>query len=133
MIQEFVDNFIANESKVREAFAAEFPGSYEAIVKVAVENVVDDATTYGQPDPRVIHCINDGDYQGTLLFLIPDNTYQPSNYWYVRVYYGSCSGCDTLEAIRDSGSYSETGSNQGQVDDLYTLALHVVQGLKVLD
>lgn len=46
--------------------------------------------------------IDDGDYQGTLLFLIPIDTYQPfaSDYLMTYVEYGSCSGCDTLQSIQ---------------------------------
>jgi hypothetical protein len=47
--------------------------------------------------------IDHGDYQGTLLFLIPLDTYQPSENEYLMTYagYGSCSGCDTLMSIQD--------------------------------
>lgn len=46
--------------------------------------------------------IDDGDYQGTFLFVIPFDTYQPSNYEYLMtsVCYGSCSGCDVLQNIQ---------------------------------
>lgn len=42
--------------------------------------------------------IDNGDYQGTLLYLIPFDRYQPSEYEYFMTYtgYGSCSGCDAL-------------------------------------
>lgn len=42
--------------------------------------------------------IDDGDYQGTLLFVIPFDTYQPEEREYLMTFvgYGSCSGCDTL-------------------------------------
>jgi len=43
------------------------------------------------------------------------------------VSYGSCSGCDTLEAIRD---YSGDTPTEKQLDEYMTLALHVVQGLR---
>ena len=46
--------------------------------------------------------INDGDYQGTLIYLIPFDTYQPSCGEYLMTYieYGSCSCCDTLQSIQ---------------------------------
>lgn len=49
-------------------------------------------------DAENITVVDDGDYQGTQLFLIPEDTYQPSEYQYLMTYvgYGSCSGCDTL-------------------------------------
>lgn len=98
--------------------------TYAEIVKVVIKAVHDG---YGTPDPEHIHEIDDGDYQGTLLYIIPDDEYQPWNYWYVKVGYGSCSGCDTLKAILD-GYYGDT--RDAKVDALFTLALHIVQGLK---
>lgn len=42
------------------------------------------------------------DYQGTLLYMIPFDTYQPNESEYLMTYvgYGSCSGCDTLQYIQ---------------------------------
>ena len=49
--------------------------------------------------------IDDGDYQGTLIYLIPKNIYQPSceEYLMTNVYYGSCFGCDLLMSIEFDG------------------------------
>lgn len=45
--------------------------------------------------------IDHGDYQGTKLFVIPLDTYQPwaSDYLFTWVGYGSCTLCDTLMGI----------------------------------
>ena len=53
-------------------------------------------------DAENITVVDNGDYQGTQLFLIPEDTYQPSESEYLMTYvgYGSCSGCDTLQAIQ---------------------------------
>lgn len=102
-----------------------FNVNYEDIVRVTIEAV---HNGYGTPDPKAIHLIDDGDYQGTLLFVIAEDTYQPHDYWYVKVWYGSCSGCDTLQSILYCSD-----DKQEQVNDLFTLALHVVQGLKKMD
>lgn len=93
-------------------------------MKVVIKAVHDG---YGTPNPECIHEIDDGEYQGTLLFVIPADGYQPYDYWYVKVNYGSCSGCDTLMAILE-GDYGDTIDEK--VDSLFTLALHIVQGLK---
>lgn len=71
--------------------------------------------------------IDNGDYQGTQIFLIPMETYQPSveDYVYTNTYYGSCSGCDTLQAIQ-SYDYNEL-PNEEQIKDYMTLALHLLQ------
>ena len=129
MIKEFVDKFNKDKDKIQELFEAEHPGDYSDVVKNVI-TVLAELDNYDAPDPERIHLIDDGDYQGTLVFVIAQKGYQPSNYWYVRVYYGSCSGCDTLEAIR---GYSNEKPNEQQVKDYMTLALHIVQGLKGMD
>jgi len=126
MIQKFVNRFMAAENVLREKFAAQHPDAYIDIMK-AVVSVIGEEDAYGEPDATRIHLIDDGDYQGTLLFVIAAVGYQPSDYWYVKVGYGSCSGCDTLEGIRD---YEDGPPTKEQVDAYMTLALHIVQGLK---
>jgi len=44
--------------------------------------------------------------------------------------YGSCSGCDTLQAIQ---GYSDESPSDEQVKDYMELALHIVQGLKKME
>ena len=129
MIQKFVKRFEANRSQLESAFAAKHPGSYQDIVKAVIE-VVSDEDDYGDsPDPARIHLIDDGDYQGTLVFIIGASGYQPSHYWSVKVGYGSCSGCDTLQAISD---YSSKPPTPEQVKDYMGLALNIVQWLRPL-
>ena len=130
MIKEFVKDWEDNKETIREAFSKAHPESYKEIVKAVISAISaahDD--DYDYPDPDRIHQIDDGDYQGTLLFLIPAHGYQPSDYFYVRVGYGSCSGCDTLQAIRD---YEDGPPTEKQVNDYMTLALHILQGIKRL-
>jgi hypothetical protein len=126
MIQKFVNRFMAAEGTLRETFAAKHPDAYIDIVK-AVVSVIGEEGAYGEPDATRIHQIDYGDYQGTLLFVVAAVGYQPSDYWYVKVGYGSCSGCDTLEGIRN---YEDGPPTKEQVDAYMTLALHIVQGLK---
>ena len=68
-----------------------------------------DETEYGSVlDLDRITQIDNGDYQGTLLFLIPFESYQPSETDYLMTFvgYGSFSGCDTLLNIQ-AGTYNE--------------------------
>lgn len=46
--------------------------------------------------------IDNGDYQGTLIYLVPFDTYQPSEYEYFMTYigYGSCCVCDPLQSLQ---------------------------------
>ena len=71
--------------------------------------------------------IDNGDYQGTQIFIIPINTYQPGvdEYVYTHTYYGSCSGCDTLQAIQSWDG--DELPNEEQVKDYMELALHLLQ------
>jgi hypothetical protein len=77
---------------------------YDGLVRLVFEVVYNNNLPYEAYylDLEHIHKIDDGDYQGTLLFLIPFNTYQPCEFEYLMtcVGYGSCSGCDTLQNIQ---------------------------------
>ena len=130
MITEITDNFIENSDKLKEYLASR-PAyySYKELVELVIR--YSDIDEYREtPDPTRIHEINDGDYQGTLVFVIGSTGYHPDTYWYVMVGYGSCSGCDTLEAIN---SYSEEPATPQQVQDYYTLCLHIAQGLRLME
>lgn len=72
-----------------------------------------------------------GDYQGTQIFLLHEDIYQPStsNYYIFDNYYGSCSGCDTLLGISE---YEEGIPTKEQVDKYMKLCLHIVQRMKRL-
>lgn len=131
MIQKFVDRYMAKKDELESIFSKGHPENYEAIVRSVVA-IIGDKEGCEMPDPERIHCIDDGDCQGTLVFVIGENGYQPHRYWYVRVYYGSCCGCDTLKAIETYYSDDDKPSKE-QVKDYMTLALHIVQGLKQMD
>lgn len=128
MEQELVDRFDSKREEIKCDLLMLLRDynwfTYAEIVKVVIKAVYDG---YGTPNPECIHEIDDGEYQGTLLFVIPADGYQPYDYWCVKVGYGSCSGCDTLMAILE-GDYGDTIDEK--VDSLFTLALHIVQGLK---
>lgn len=131
MIEHFAHRFVEKQDEVKAAIAElDFPG-YETLLRVGLEVMVGDSD-YGMPNPNNIHTINDGDYQGTLVFVIGEYGYQPYTYWVTKVSYGSCSGCDTLEAIYSDGSRWEEDAKltPSQVEDLYTLTLHMIQQLK---
>ena len=101
--------------------------SYHSLLQATVTVLQDvrGADEYSTMDPKRIHDIDDGDYQGTLLFVIAAAGYRPSNYWATKVSYGSCSSCDTLDSIRD-----DSPSGSARVDAYMTLCLHMVQQIK---
>lgn len=127
MIQPFVEAWERNKAGIRKKFEAKHPADYKEIVEIVVRAIgsYDDAFTL---DAEKIHEIDDGDCQGTLLYVIPEASYQPSRYYSVKVDYGSCSQCDTLLEIQNAGDMDY--SPESQVNDYMTLALHIVQGMK---
>jgi len=128
MIEAFTKAWFANLHTMREKFAAKHPEDYKEVVRAVVEMLSDAITGHDKPDPKRIHEIDDGNYHGTLVYVIGATGYQPYSYWYVKVSYGSCSGCDTIEAIRcDSVGEKPT---ETQIGEYMTLALHIVQGFR---
>ena len=125
MIQEFVDRFMAAKPAIRAELAKAQPEGYQAIVKAVVSALASDDDT--APDPERIQAVDWGHYQGTMFFVIGAAGYQPNDFWTVAVNYGSCSGCDTFEAIR---SYDDTPPTDAQLDQYMTLALHIVQNIR---
>lgn len=126
MLKIFRDAWAANEKKLREVIV-EIPNaddiSYRDLVKMLFLHVYNSyAKDYQTLNVEHITEIDDGDYQGTLVFLIPFDTYQPDEGDYLMTYvgYGSCSGCDTLQHIQSNGSWGEK-PNESQVNDLLTL------------
>ena len=65
-------------------------------------------------DEKNFTVIDNGDYQGTLLFLIPQDTYEPDVTEYLMTFidYGSCSGCDTLLAIQSEIDFGYEDKNE---------------------
>jgi len=126
MIQELVKRWEEKKDEVRAVFEKKLPGSYKDIVTTVVDKI--SAEEYGAfaLDPNRITIINHGDYQGTMLFVIGEKGYSSDEFYYVKVNYGSCSGCDTLQAVLD---YSDEITEE-KVDGLMTLALHIVQKIK---
>lgn len=130
METKFVERFDNKRNEIKETLAflldtCKDDIDYSDIVRIVIDAIHEDD---GDPNPNAIHEIDDGYYQGTLLFVIPEDEWQPYDYWYVRVFYGSCSACDTLQSIL----YDSDDRDQ-QINDLLTLALHIFQGLNKLD
>lgn len=101
---------------------------YKDLVKLTFETIYNnglDESNACYLDIKKIHEIDDGDYQGTLLFLIPFISYQPAEHEYLMTYvgYGSCSGCDALQAIQNWGDDKLNGK---QVKDFMALCKDIL-------
>lgn len=130
MISKLVNRFMERKETLEFVLSEQHPASYKDLVVLVVAMLTGDDSDYGEwPDPKRVHEINDGDYQGTLVYVIAATGYQPSTYWYTQVAYGSCSGCDTLSGIRDYDYESSTPTGP-QIQQYMTLALHLVQHMK---
>ena len=132
MITEIIEQWEQNKSKLKNYFETTTQNEYNQY-KIILKKTFE--LCFKEYDHKKITEIDNGDYQGTLIFLIPEDTYQPRerNYLFTSVSYGSCSGCDTLQRIiNDSDDYDEL-PNEKQVTEYMTLALHMVQKLKRLD
>lgn len=123
MILEFINRFQEIKPKLLEQFSQEEPDSYEDIFKQTLKLMFDEKS-YEYPDYERIHIIDDGDYQGTLVFVVAAGSYQPSDYWATTVDYGSCSGCDTFQA------YSDYENPENSAPEMVTMALHMIEEMK---
>ena len=137
MIKTFVNAWDANKEDLRAYIASHGQSEYDEygkIVRMIFDKVINpymQNIEYLKFDVDKIHEIDDGDYQGTLIYLIPCKIYQPSQWQYVTTYvdYGSCSGCDTLLGINH---YESEKPTEEQVKEYMSLCLHIIQHCKYL-
>lgn len=135
MIDEFVkawDAYKVNLSEYIASHRQEDYNTYNKIVTMLFEVVINPyRVAHGNVsfDVENVHEIDDGHWQGTLLYMIPLNMYQPSYWEYVAtyVYYGSCSGCDELMSI---SGYEDGLPNREQVKGYMGLCLNILQHCK---
>lgn len=137
MIKAYIDYWNKDRDKLEEYFKTHRQSeyyNYEDLVKLVFDIIVNQNAngissheTYAY-DTKNILTIDDGDYQGTLIFVLHENTYQPSvtDYVYTSVYYGSCEVCDILQGIRDYCDADSLPTDE-QVKDYMTLCLHLLE------
>jgi len=138
MIKEFVQAWNKNNSLLLREFEKEGPNSYAEIVKklitIVLNPYLEDSEDVGYNmnqgiDIDKMTIIDNEDYQGTAIYIMPYNTCQPEVRDYVMTnnYYGSCSECDTFQAI-----YYGEDSKLKAAKDYHDLALHLLQKFKPL-
>ncbi len=127
------EKWYKNEKKLRAALpkfleGRDFAPEYKELVKLVFDIIVNsDEEEFS--DNRLltnrITQIDDGHYQGTLLFTIPFDTYQPEEYEYLMTYigYGSCSGCDAMQRAYYSHNDEDI---EGKVDDIMKICRDLV-------
>jgi hypothetical protein len=137
MIESFVKKFDSKRPWLREQLLqkSDAKPSYDSMIRLlctALSEQEDDGLSdHVLPDPKRITRVDYGDYQGTIVFVIAAGGYQPHNHWATWVWYGSCGGCDTLQAINDGVSYdydkNQYTPNDKDVDAWLTVMLHLLQ------
>ena len=136
MIKEFVNQWDKNKKELEEYFRThkqEEYNEYLKIVKLLIQYVLNkglnDDWDEIKINPDTLIEIDFGDYQGALIYVFAEDTYQPSTNetFYTSVAYGSCSGCDTLQAIQEYGL--EEFPNEEQVEDYMKLSLDILQSI----
>ena len=129
MIRYCLDAWNKNKNKLEQVYRTTTGWNkceYIGVVKCVVDCM------FPEWSSKTITQVDNGDYQGTLLFLIPRNTYQPAEYDYLITYvgYGSCSGCDTLLGIQN---YEDCAYlNEQQIKDFMTLSKDIVMNMRRL-
>lgn len=136
MLKYCLNQWDKNKDKLREILSRNTELNdcgYMTLVKLTFNTIFNTDNEDGtELEIQNITEINNGDYQGTLLYLIPFSTYQPNEYEYLMTYvnYGSCSGCDTLQGIQSDGDWEDYGDNKvptvKQLEDYMTLCRNLI-------
>ena len=132
MIKEFVQQWDERKHLLEKWLKENQPSQYEDIYRKLFELVITKPNGYADDwNWERFRVIDDGDYQGNLIFILCNDSYQPDlrDYIFTEVDYGSCSGCDTFQHIRDL-AWGEDKNTDEQVNQYITLALHMVQETK---
>lgn len=135
MDKEIIQRWENGKENLRTYFFAHRQEEYDSYKKI-VSVLISECLNYGINDKREkispsFEVSDYGEYQGTQIFLLHKDDYQPDagKYYIFDNYYDSCSGCDTLLSISmyDSGIPTES-----QVEEYMALCLHMVQRMRCL-
>ena len=131
MIQRYIDAFQKNKDKLGKKLIQELGNysSYQTLLKLTIETAINpELDEYSKLDTDNITYIDNGHYQGTEIYVIPEDTYQPSidKHIFTHNYYGSCSGCDTLLSALHGTDQKE------KKEKLLKICLHLVERMNTL-
>lgn len=121
MVKEFVDAWNGNRDEAAAALRIKLPTSYDDLVNLVVGYI-------GMRDALVTKIEGSSDYSGKDVYVIG----RGDDFWAVGVWYGSCSGCDTIQGILEEG-YGYDEPTESQVSQMMTMALHIVQKLQPIE
>lgn len=120
MDKSLVDTLDEHKEEALETLTSS--SNYESMVEYLV-------SLHPRMDKERITKIDHGDYQGTLVFVVGAEGYQPYDYWYVKVGYGSCSWCDALEGARGYGEELTPEQKEG----MYKLLHDIASGFRLMN
>lgn len=133
MIKFCKDQWDANRERLEEALKGDTQLNkcdYEYLLSLVVTHILNPGLTNFERgwSAENITVIDNGDYQGTLMFLIPKDCYQPSESEYLLTFvnYGSCSVCDTLMGIQD---WDDVPPTEQQLKDYMALCKDLVANM----
>jgi hypothetical protein len=128
MILHYVKQWEERKHLLEQWLTKNEANSYQDIYETLFRLVVTkpDSQFNKEWDWKRLKVLDDGEYQGNQIFILCSNSYQPylDDYIFTSVTYGSCSVCDTFQAIQESEDKAE------RVKGYMTLALHMVQETK---
>lgn len=117
------DNWYKHKGKLEERIKDDINKrwTYEELFKLTVDTILEEKNL----NTENITIINDGEYQGTLIFIIYDAYYQPSpwQYYMTYIFYGSCSVCDTLQRVYD------TEDGESKLEDLMYICKNFIENM----
>lgn len=133
MIKFCKDQWDANRERLEEALRNDTQLNkcdYKYLLSLVVTHILNPGlTNFGKGwSAENITVIDDGDYQGTLMFLIPKDCYQPSENEYLLTFvgYGSCNVCDTLMGIQ---GWDDAKPTEQQLKDYMDLCKDLVMNI----
>ena len=124
-LREVIKNGVVSTIK-KEEYLGGSVDDYKKLIGAIIKYVLNNNDDSFKFNTKNIIEIDNGDCQGTLLFMFHVDTYQPSacDYIITTVNYGTCSGCDALQrAFRCPIA-------DAIVDSLMSICLHLCQHMK---
>lgn len=125
MINEIITKWENNKKNLQGWFAKNHPIDYQQIVTKLFELVIN--IPFFKWDIGKMVILDTGGYQGDQIYLIQS---MDGPWMVTHNKYGSCSGCDTLEAICDRDDRKAGPPLKHHVEGYMTLALHLVQKMR---
>ena len=124
-LREVIKNSVVSTIR-KEEYLGGSVDDYKQLIRAIIKYVLNDNDTGIKFNTKNIVEIDNGHYQGTLLFVFHLDMYQPPAYNYIitTVDYGSCSGCDALQ-----GAFC-CPTVDAIVDSLMSICLHLCQHMK---